>query len=63
MIEYLKNNYLWIGTVVVPILVAIIGFISFLLKKSDRSQKVGDVNGNGNSIINEQSLYIIHLIC
>lgn len=52
MIEYLKNNYLWIGTVVVPILVAIIGFFSFLLKKSDRSQKVGDVNGNGNSIIN-----------
>ena len=52
MIEYLKNNYLWIGTVVVPILVAIIGFISFLLKKSDMSQKVGDVNGNGNSIIN-----------
>ena len=52
MIEYLKNNYLWIGTVVVPILVSIIGFFSFLLKKSDRSQKVGDVNGNGNSIIN-----------
>ena len=52
MIEYLKNNYLWIGTVVVPILVSIIGFFAFLLKKSDRSQKVGDVNGNGNSIIN-----------
>ena len=52
MIDYLKNNYQWIGAVVVPILVALIGFISILLKKSDRSQKVGDVNGNGNSIIN-----------
>lgn len=52
MIDYLKNNYQWIGAVVVPILVALIGFISILLKKSDRSQKVGDIKGNGNTIIN-----------
>lgn len=52
MIDYLKNNYQWIGAVVVPFLVALIGFIPILLKKSDRSQKVGDINGNGNTIIN-----------
>lgn len=52
MIDYLKNNYQWIGAVVVPILVALIGFFSFLLKNSDKSQKVGDINGNGNTIIN-----------
>ena len=52
MIDYLKNNYQWIGAVVVPILVALIGFISILLKKSDRSQKVGDIKGHGNTIIN-----------
>lgn len=52
MIDYLKNNYQWIGAVVVPILVALIGFFSFLLKNSDKSQKVGDISGNGNTIIN-----------
>lgn len=52
MIDYLKNNYQWIGAAIVPILVALIGFISILLKKSDRSQKVGDINGNGNTLIN-----------
>lgn len=52
MIDYIKNNYLWLGTVVVPLLVAIIGGISVLLKKPGRNQKVGDVNGNGNTIIN-----------
>lgn len=52
MIDYIKNNYLWLGTVVVPLLVAIIGGFFMLLKKSGRNQKVGDVNGNGNTIIN-----------
>lgn len=52
MIEYFKNNYQWIGALVVPILLAVIGGIFQLCKKSDRSQKVRDVNGNGNTIIN-----------
>lgn len=52
MIDYIKNNYLWLGTVVVPLLVAIIGGISVSLKKSGRNQKVGDIKGNGNTIVN-----------
>lgn len=52
MIDYLKNNYLWLGAVVVPLLVAIIGGIFVLFKKSGRNQNVGDVNGNRNTIIN-----------
>ena len=52
MIDYIKNNYLWIGSVIVPILIAFIGGIIKLLMKSGRNQKVGDINGNGNVIIN-----------
>ena len=52
MIDYIKNNYLWIGSVIVPILIAIIGGIIKLFMKSGINQKVGDINGNGNVIIN-----------
>lgn len=52
MIEYIKNNYTWIGAVIVPILIAIIGGVFQLCKKSGRNQKVGNINGNGNTIIN-----------
>ena len=52
MIEYLKENYLWIGAIVVPIMVAIIGAVARLVKKAGRKQKVGDGRGNGNIIIN-----------
>ena len=52
MIDYIKNNYLWIGSVIVPILIAIIGGIIKLLIKYDRNKKVGEINGNGNVIIN-----------
>lgn len=52
MIEYLKDNYLWIGAIVVPVVVAIIGLIASLVKKSRRRQKVGDIIGDGNSVIN-----------
>lgn len=49
MIEYIKDNYLWIGAVVVPIVVCI---ITVLFKKPERKQKIGDVNGSRNTIIN-----------
>ena len=52
MIDYIKNNYLWIGSVIVPILIAINGGIIKLFMKSGRNQKVRDINGNGNVIIN-----------
>ena len=48
MIDFLKNNYLWLGAVVVPIVVALIG----TLKKSGRNQKIRDVHGDGNTFIN-----------
>lgn len=52
MIDYIKSNFLWLGAVIVPLFVAIIGGIFSLFKKSGRNQKVGDVNGNGTIIIN-----------
>lgn len=52
MIEYLKNNYLWIGAVVVPVLLAIIGLAKAIFSKSGRTQKFHDVTGNNNTIIN-----------
>jgi len=52
MIEYLKENYLWIGAIVIPIVVAIIGAIAVIAKKNGRKQKVGDIHGNKNTIIN-----------
>lgn len=52
MIDYIKNNYLWIGAVIVPILIAIIGGIIKLCEKSGKNQRVGNINGNGNTIIN-----------
>ena len=54
MIEYIKENYLWIGTIAVPVVVAIIKLVAALLKKSgrNRNQNVGDINGDGNVVIN-----------
>lgn len=48
MIDYVKDNYLWLGAVVVPIIVALIAS----LKKSGRNQKIKDVKGDGNTFIN-----------
>lgn len=48
MIDYIKANYLWLGTIVVPIVVALIG----AFKKAGRNQKIRDVKGNGNISIN-----------
>lgn len=33
-------------------MVAIIGAVAVLVKKASRKQKVGDIRGNGNTIIN-----------
>ena len=52
MIEYIKDNYQWIGAIVVPIIVAIIGAVAVMAKKAGRKHKVGDIRGNGNIIIN-----------
>lgn len=52
MIEYLKVNWQWIGAIVVPIVVAIIGAVAVLVKKNGRKQKVGDIQGNRNAVIN-----------
>lgn len=52
MIEYIKDNYVWLSAVVIPVVVAIIGGIAVVINKSGRKQNVGDVKGNNNSIIN-----------
>lgn len=52
MIDYLKDNYLWLGATVIPIIAAIIGFVAVLVKKSGRKQKVGNITGDGNVVIN-----------
>lgn len=52
MIEYLKENYLWIGAIVVPVVVALIGLVAAFVKKPGRKQKVGDISGSGNTVIN-----------
>ena len=52
MIEYIKDNYVWLSAVVIPVIVAIIGGIAVVINKSGRKQNVGDVKGNNNSIIN-----------
>lgn len=52
MIEYIKNNYLWLGVIVVPIVVALIGTFAVYAKKSGRNQKIRDIHGDNNTIIN-----------
>lgn len=50
MIEFFANYWQWIiGVVFIPIVVAI---IKVAFSKSGREQKVGDINGNGNQLIN-----------
>ena len=48
MIDYIKENYLWLSAIVVPIVVALIG----AFKKTSRNQKIRDVKGDGNMFIN-----------
>ena len=52
MIDYFKENWQWIGAIVIPIVVAIIGLVAVFVKKSGRKQKVGDIYGDGNNVIN-----------
>lgn len=52
MIDYLKENYLWMGAIVVPIVVALIGLVAALVKKPGRKQKIGNISGSGNTVIN-----------
>ena len=52
MIDYLKENYLWIGAIVVPVVVALIGLVAALVKKPGRKQKIGNISGSGNTVIN-----------
>lgn len=52
MIEFLKENYLWLGVTIIPILAAVIGAVAVIIKKSGRKQKVGNITGDGNIVIN-----------
>lgn len=52
MIVFLKENYLWLGATVIPIIVAIIGALAVINKKSGRKQKVKGITGDGNTVIN-----------
>lgn len=52
MINFLKNNYLWISAIIIPLIIAIINILPLFLKKSDHNQKIHDINGNNNIIIN-----------
>lgn len=50
MIEFIQHYWQWIiGAVAVPIIVAI---IKVAFSKSGRKQKIGDIHGNGNQIVN-----------
>ena len=52
IIVFLKENCSWIGTILIPIIVAIIGALSTLSSKKGRTQKISDIRGNGNNVIN-----------
>ena len=52
MMDFLKENWQWIGAIVVPIVVALIGLVAALVKKSGRRQKISDISGDGNTVIN-----------
>ena len=52
MIDFIRNNYIWIEAVVVPIVLGILTFIIAVMKQSEHSQKFHDVNGDHNSFIN-----------
>lgn len=52
MIDFLKENYIWLGATVIPILAAVIGAVAVIIKKSGRKQKVGSITGDGNIVIN-----------
>ena len=52
MIDYLKENDLWMGAIAVPVVVALIGLVAAFVKKTGRKQIVRDISGSGNTVIN-----------
>ena len=52
IIEFLKENYSWIGAILIPIIVAIIGAWAVIANKNGRTQKIRDIRGDGNNVIN-----------
>lgn len=52
MLEFLQEYKEILIKIVVPVLVAIIGLLGYLFQKSTRSQKIGDIKGNNNTVIN-----------
>lgn len=52
MIDYIKDNYLWLSAIVIPIVLALIEFVAAMLKKYGRNQTIKEVKGNNNTIIN-----------
>ena len=52
MIDFLKENKEIIASIFIPLIVAVLGTLSALKKNSDRSQKIGSINGNNNVVIN-----------
>jgi hypothetical protein len=50
MKEFFSEYWQWIiGVVAVPIIVAV---IKVIFSKSGRKQKVGDIHGDGNQVVN-----------
>lgn len=52
MIDYIKDNYLWLSAIVVPIVAALIRVVATMVKKPSRNQKINSVKGNNNTMIN-----------
>lgn len=52
MLEFLQEYREILIKIVVPVLVAIIGLLGYLFQKPTRSQKIGDIKGNNNTVIN-----------
>lgn len=65
MIDYIKDNYLWLGAIVIPIVVVLIEVVAALVKKSGRNQTIRDVKGDSNTIINgdvKKHFTVVHWI-
>lgn len=52
MINFLEKHKEIIIEIIVPISLALIGLLMKILNTSARSQKIGNINGNNNKVIN-----------
>ena len=52
MINFLEKHKEIIIEIIVPISLALIGLLMNILNTSARSQKIGNINGNNNKVIN-----------